>query len=71
MVFSGDQLRAHRHLAGMSQADLAKKMGTTRPVVSLWENERRVPPLPRIQALAGLFGVRVDDLLDDRNVPSV
>lgn len=71
MGFSGDKLRAHRQMANMTQEDLAQRMGTTRPVVSTWEKEHRVPHLLRMQALASLFGIRVDDLLDDRGVPHV
>ena len=68
MALSGNRIRAHRQMAGMTQEDLARRMGTTRPVISGWENEHRVPSLIRIQALAGLFGIRVDDLLDERGV---
>ena len=68
MALSGDKLRAHRQLAGMTQEDLARRMGTTRPQISGWENEHRSPGLSRIQALAGILGVRVDDLLDERGV---
>ncbi len=48
MALSGDKLRAHRQMAGMTQQDLAKKMGTTRPQISGWENEHRSPGLSRI-----------------------
>ena len=45
----GDLLREGRHLAGISQAELARRLGTTQPVVSRWE---RGADVPRVDALA-------------------
>jgi transcriptional regulator with XRE-family HTH domain len=42
-------VRQARSLAGLSQAELAARTGTTQPVVSRWE---RGTELPRIDALA-------------------
>jgi transcriptional regulator with XRE-family HTH domain len=45
----GDLLREARHLAGLSQAELARRIGTTQPVVSRWERGTEVP---RVDTLA-------------------
>lgn len=42
-------VRRARSLAGLSQAELAARVGTTQPVVSRWE---RGAELPRVDALA-------------------
>ena len=68
MGFSGSQLQSCRHIAGLTQEDLARKIGTDRLQISIYENERKVPKLLRIQKLAAALGVQVDDLLDERGV---
>ena len=45
----GNLLREARGLAGLSQAALASRLGTTQPVVSRWE---RGADVPRVDALA-------------------
>ena len=56
----GDLLREARHLAGISQAELARRLGTTQPVVSRWE---RGADVPRVDALArALQACRHDDV---------
>jgi transcriptional regulator with XRE-family HTH domain len=45
----GGLIRQARLLAGLSQAELAARVGTTQPVVSRWERGSEVP---RIDALA-------------------
>lgn len=45
-------VRQTRSLAGLSQAGLAARVGTTQPVVSRWERGTEVP---RIDALARVF----------------
>lgn len=54
------KLRAAR---GMSQGDLAEKLGVSRQSVSKWETGQSVPDLDKIIKLADLFGVTTDYLL--------
>jgi transcriptional regulator with XRE-family HTH domain len=42
-------IREARHVAGLSQAELASRIGTTQPVISRWE---RGADVPRMDALA-------------------
>lgn len=46
---TGGLIRQARSLAGLSQSELAARVGTTQPVVSRWERGSEVP---RIDALA-------------------
>ena len=71
MVFFGERWRRCRHAAHLTQAELAENMGRRRPTVSLGENGHRNPSPPRLQALADVRGVRVDDPLEERGVASV
>ncbi len=49
---AGALIREARSLAGLSQAELAARIGTTQPVVSRWE---RGTESPRLDALARLL----------------
>lgn len=46
-----------RNALGLSQVDLAKRLGVTAECVSQWENDRRRPDYDRIQKVIDAFGV--------------
>ncbi len=71
MAFSGDCLSECRHGAGLTQEQLASRLGVGRIQVSFYETGHRNPSPPRLQALADVRGVRVDDPLEERGVASV
>ena len=52
-----------RKQAGLSQNDVAEKVHVTRQAVSRWECGETVPEIETLQALSGLFGVTINDLL--------
>ncbi|MBQ6600480.1 MAG: helix-turn-helix transcriptional regulator [Clostridia bacterium] len=54
-----------RKLRGMSQEELAEKVGVSRQAVSKWETGEALPEITKLKALADLFGVTTDFLLDD------
>lgn len=54
-----------RKRAGMSQEELAQKIGVSRQSVSKWESAQSTPDMNRILALSELFGVSTDYLLKD------
>jgi len=54
-----------RKKAGLSQEDLANKMDITRQAVYKWETGVTTPDLDNVKALAKLFGVSFDYLMDD------
>ena len=64
MGLSGPKLRAARERAGLTQGELAKKVGTSRTLVNGYENGHRQASLGRLIHLASVLGVRTDDLLD-------
>lgn len=50
---------AARNRAGLTQSELALKMGTTQPVVARMESGRVQPSLKTLQKLAGATGSRL------------
>lgn len=61
----GDKIYSCRKKAGMSQEVLAEKVGVSRQAISKWEIGTAVPELANVAALAKIFGVTTDWLLDE------
>ena len=59
----GKTIRTMRMSRGMSQADLANRIGKKRSAVGNYENGTREPDLDTIEALADAFNVSMADLL--------
>ena len=51
-----------RKLSGLSQREIANKLGITDRAVSKWETGRGTPKFIHIPALASIFGVTTDYL---------
>ena len=64
MNFS-EKLAALRRREGLSQEQLADRLGVTRQSVSKWESGAAAPELPKLVALSELFHVSVDYLVKD------
>jgi putative transcriptional regulator len=56
-------IKAARLKRGWSQQDLAKRLKVSRVAVLGWESGAYAPRLPRLQRLARLFNLGVEDLL--------
>src|SRR3546814_935497 len=61
----GARLQRLRTKAGLSQAEVAKRMGVSPPSISSWEKGRARPKRGRMAKLATILGVPISDLLDD------
>lgn len=60
----GDRLRALREVAGLSQRDMASRLGIAQPSYVMWER-RNVSLRPeQLTQLAEILHVRVEELLD-------
>ena len=70
----GSTIAALRKAKGMTQLDLAQKMGVTDKAVSKWERNLSFPDVASLPRLAELLEVSVDDLLEvrttERDAPS-
>jgi transcriptional regulator with XRE-family HTH domain len=66
-----ENLKKLRLDAGLKQVDVAKKIGVAKNTYCKWELGTREPDIMKIKALAKLYGVSVDYLLDltDKKAP--
>ncbi len=60
----GKKIRQLRFKAGLTQEQLAEKMGVGPQAVSKWENAAAMPDITALPLLAEVFGVSIDDLFD-------
>lgn len=65
-----DTIRQYRKARHMSQDELAEKLGVSRQSVSLWETGQTQPTIDNILALAKIFNVSTDAILDNVGVDS-
>ena len=61
----GQNLRALRTERGLSQEELAARLGTTKQVVSRYENGQRTPKVTVVEAFARRLGVPLAALLGE------
>ena len=64
----GQRVKKLRIEAGLTQEDIAKKLGLSKTAVGAWENGRAKPRLDKMNQLSDLFGVPVSELLGERQV---
>ena len=57
------QIRTLRLVRGMSQVELARRLGVTKQSVSNWENDNIQPSIEMLKKLANIFSVSTDYLL--------
>jgi transcriptional regulator with XRE-family HTH domain len=55
----------YRKAAGLTQAQLAEKLGYSDKSVSKWEREEGVPDIYILKEIADLYGITVNDLLSE------
>ena len=60
----GKKIRLLRFKAGLTQEQLAEKLGIGAQSVSKWENAAAMPDITTLPLLAEIFGVSIDDLFD-------
>ena len=60
----GKKIRQLRFRAGLTQEQLADKLGVGAQAVSKWENTVAMPDITLLPCLAEIFGVTIDDLFD-------
>ena len=64
-VSIGNRLYQYRRKSGLSQEELAAKLGVSRQAVSKWESGASDPSTTNLMALAKLFGVSAEELLKE------
>ena len=67
----GTKLSAYRKLAGYTQQQIGDYLNISAQAVSKWENNQAEPDLATIRALANLYKVSVDEMLDPDCIPYI
>ncbi|MBQ6646435.1 MAG: helix-turn-helix transcriptional regulator, partial [Clostridia bacterium] len=60
----GKKIKQLRFKAGLTQEQLAEKLGIGAQSVSKWENAVAMPDITTLPLLAEVFGASIDDLFD-------
>lgn len=63
----GDVIRRARKRAGVSQAELARRLGTKQPVVARWESGTRAPTLETVARAVDACGLALDVAVVERD----
>ena len=71
----GAKLRELRLIHGYTQQEVGDMVDVTAGTIGMWEQERRTPPLAKMQKLASILGVSpsffVEENQPDDNTPAV
>lgn len=60
----GNSLYKSRKKKGLSQEEVAEKLGVSRQTISKWETEETVPDIYQAKKLAKIYGLSLDELMD-------
>ena len=63
-----DRIQYLRKAKGISQEELAEKVGVSRQAVSKWENGKAIPGIDILTELSGLYDMSLDQLIRDEAV---
>lgn len=66
----GERLRGLRKQYGLTQGDLAARLGTVKSTISQWESGYRVPSEDMLRKIAEIFDVSVDYLIGYSSIPN-
>ena len=61
----GTRIKTMRLSRGLSQSELAEKVGASRSAITMWETDARRPSLDMFDALADVFNVPISAILND------
>lgn len=62
----GKRLRQLRENSGITQPELAAKLGLNQSTITRYENNTKIPTLPVAIQIADIFGCSLDTLVDRR-----
>ena len=62
----GEVIRKYRKEKGLTQEEMANRLGVTTPAVNKWENGASLPDVTMLAPIARLLGITVDTLLSFR-----
>ena len=65
-MLMGEVIRKYRKEAGITQEEMAKRLGVTTPAVNKWENSNTMPDVALLAPIARLLNITTDTLLSFR-----
>lgn len=65
-----DNIAERRRAAGLTQEDVASRLGVSRQTVGKWEAGRAIPELEKLVALCDLFGCTLDEIVGKARLES-
>ena len=68
-IETAKRLFEYRKANGFSQEELAEKIGVSRQAISKWERSESSPDTDNLIALANLYGITIDELLNGTEQP--
>ena len=69
VVTLGEKLRFYRTAEGYTQKEIAKCLGVERSTYTYYETEKSFPNVYTVHTLAKIYGVSMEFLLDEREIP--
>ena len=64
MMRLGNSLFHARKKSGLTQEEVADKLGVSRQTISKWETDETLPDIRQSKRMAQLYGVTLDELID-------
>ncbi len=65
----GEKIQKYRKNLSLSQEELGQKLLVSRQTISLWEKDQTVPSLDNLMRLKEIFGISVDEILNEHDKP--
>ena len=65
----GSTIRNMRESRRLTQAELAKIVGTTMQTISAWELDKKIPRMGMLKKLADYFGVQITTIIAGVDMP--
>ena len=60
----GNKIKQLRHKSGLTQEQLASRLGVSAQAVSKWETDVTMPDITLLPMIAAEFGISIDELFD-------
>lgn len=61
----GERIQKYRKMKGLSQEELGKLPHISRQTISKWESNQSSPDIQSCKAMADVFGISLEELLDE------
>ncbi|MDQ1233314.1 transcriptional regulator with XRE-family HTH domain [Paenibacillus sp. SORGH_AS306] len=66
IVFA-ENLKKYREAKGISKEELGERVGVSGVTIGYWESGRNEPRMGKVELIANILGVEIDDLMFENN----